>query len=213
MGMPDLGKQMANTLMHTQKLKKIDIGDSMGQQEEQPKVSAVASLKKDDHRVGYLKQKIKLRELGDYNHERARTGKDLKDPEDITPQEVAEAIQRIRNDKLRKQLPTMKKVATDNPWGHKTSIHVDVHQTLPGTKSGSRQVKITPENYPKSKKADCITEQEPFNPLPLSSDGLSAGATDPTVGILDLSEGVTTTPYLPDFDTMLAVQNQDYHNI
>jgi NAD-dependent DNA ligase len=30
MGMPDLGKQMANTLMHTQKLKKIDIGDSMG---------------------------------------------------------------------------------------------------------------------------------------------------------------------------------------
>lgn len=28
MGMPDLGKQMANTLMHTQKLQKIDIGDT-----------------------------------------------------------------------------------------------------------------------------------------------------------------------------------------
>lgn len=49
-----------------------------------------------------MKQKIKLKELGDYNHERARKGKDCKDPEDITPQEITDAIERIRNDKLRK---------------------------------------------------------------------------------------------------------------
>jgi hypothetical protein len=105
----------------------------------------------------------------------------------------------------------MKKVATDNPFGHKTSIHVDVHQTLPANRSGNKQVKITPENYPKTKKPDCPPEPAPFNPMPLSSDGLSAGATDPTVGILDFT-GSTTT-FVPDFDSMLAMQNQDYHNI
>jgi hypothetical protein len=43
-----------------------------------------------------------LKELGDYNHERARSGKDSKELEDISAQEIADAVERIRNDKLRK---------------------------------------------------------------------------------------------------------------
>lgn len=38
-------------------------------------------------------------------------------------------------------MPSMHKIATENPFGHKTTIRVDVHQRVPATSRSAKSKK------------------------------------------------------------------------
>lgn len=86
--------------------------------------------------------------------------------------ELAEAIWRIKADKYRRNPPNFKKYNGDGlrpPPRTRSTISWTKSPPIPGS-------------YKESE--DCV--EKPYNSMPLSSSGLSAGADDPLVGILDL---------------------------
>ena len=121
---------MANALVKTQKLKKLSnfevnpMANSVAETKEEKTAEpapvaqaaqpAAANGKSKD---AYVKEKITLKELGDYGHERARNAKPyVHDPcktehdMEVTCDEVDDAIKRIKQDKFRQSIPNMHKI-------------------------------------------------------------------------------------------------------
>lgn len=121
LGMPELGSQMANALVKTQKLKRLsDFGGNMAESRDASKTVEVAipvnsatpaaapASSGARGKDAYVKEKITLKELGDYNNIRARNAKPYAhdpcktaDDIDVTCDELDDALKRIKQDKYR----------------------------------------------------------------------------------------------------------------
>lgn len=140
----------------------------------------------------------------------------------VEKHEINDAIFRIKKDKFRKKLPTMHKIAGNLPVDH--PLHSDHRITY---------VSAPPPPQVKTCKAvsqddsaimrDAIArlqstkeEDRPFNALPISAGGLSAGADDPLVGILDFSGansissvGALSIETSPSFDGLISLDAEN----
>lgn len=161
-------------------------------------------VKTETKEEAYEKKIINLKNLGDYTN----TGPGRQKPKDkddginITPDEIIEAVEHIRSNNKRKKLPKMK---GDKDCQNTKTQDNDCKQETKKTMAKS----VKPIKSEDCAEPEVVVEQHnPYNPLPLSSGGLSAGADDPTVGILDLS--ATPTPQyidLDNFQSFNAIQN------
>lgn len=132
----------------------------------------------------------------------------------VSCNEIDDAIHRLKKDKYRKQLPAMHKVAGGLPDDHPLyADHRIAYKAVP--------VKPKEECDPIMKDAIARLKDEhemdrPFNGLPLSASGLSAGADDPLTGILDFSGansassvGSASIETSPSFDGLISLDAEN----